>query len=245
MARQRAIRRFTAGPVEDALVERILTAATHAPSARNAQPWHFIVVRAVETKRALGVMFDELGSQMYGGNAPDHTPWQDVPVLVVVCSEYAFGRTDSGSAALGASIYPCVQNLLLAAQAAGLGAVLTTRWKAREDSVRPLLGLPDTMAVHAIIPLGWPDRRYGRNHRRPAREVTSREQFNHPWTDSTPDDPGSRAHRGRLYPKATPHTVPPPQPVRRPSRGAGRAATAGHSPPSPIGITTRHPRSQS
>jgi nitroreductase len=184
MAAQRAIRRFTSQDVDDELIERLITAATHAPSARNAQPWHFIVIRNIETKRALGAMFDELGSQMYGANAPDHTPWQDAPVLIVVCSEYAFGQSESGAAALGASIYPCVQNFLLAAQAAGLGAVLTTRWKAREDSVRPLLGLPDTMAVHAIIPLGWPGRRYGRNVRRPAREVTSRERFNQPWSAS-------------------------------------------------------------
>jgi nitroreductase len=129
----------------------------------------------------MGAMFDELGRQLYGASAPDRTPWQDVPVLVVVCSEYAFGTTESGIAALGASIYPAVQNLLLAVQAAGLGAVLTTRWKAREAELRPILGLPDTMAVHAIVPMGWPDRRYGRNHRRPVAEVTSRERLGEPW----------------------------------------------------------------
>jgi nitroreductase len=181
LARQRAVRRFTAREVDDALVERLLAAATRAPSARNVQPWRFIVVRDHETKRRMGAMFDELGGQLYGASAPDRTPWQDVPVLIVVCSEYAFGTTESGIAALGASIYPAVQNLLLAAQAAGLGAVLTTRWKAREAELRPLLGLPDSMAVHAIVPMGWPDRRYGRNHRRPVAEMTSRERHGEAW----------------------------------------------------------------
>lgn len=180
-AHQRAIRRFTGDPVDDALVERILTAATRAPSARNVQPWRFIVVRDPETKAKLGAIFDELGGQMYGANAPDRTPWGEVPVLIVVASEYAFGAGESGIAALGASIYPAVQNLLLAAQAAGLGSVLTTRWKAREADVRPLLGLPETMAVHAILPLGWPAQRPGKNRRRPMREVTSRDYFGNPW----------------------------------------------------------------
>ena len=181
MARQRAIRRFTAEPVYDALVERILRAASRAPSARNVQPWRFIVIRDQETKRQLGAIFDELGARLYGAGAPDRTPWEEVPVLVAVCSEYAFGEGEAAMAALGASIYPAVQNLLLAAQAAGLGAVLTTRWKSREPQLRPLLGLPETMAVHAIIPLGWPDRAYGKNRRRLVREVTYRERFGEPW----------------------------------------------------------------
>jgi nitroreductase len=183
-ATQRAIRKFDERPVDDPLIEQVLSMATRAPSARNVQPWRFIVIRERETKQKLGEVFDELGGRMYGSGAPDRTPWEDVPVLIAVCSEYAFGQGDSGSAALGASIYPAVQNLLLAAHALGLGTVLTTRWKVREADIRPLLGLPDSMAVHAIIPMGWPDRKYGRNHRRPVAEVTYREQFGTPWSSS-------------------------------------------------------------
>jgi nitroreductase len=102
-------------------------------------------------------------------------------VLIAVCSDYAFGRTEAGIAALGASIYPAVQNLLLAAHAAGLGTVMTTRWKARESEVQDALGLPDSMTVHAIVPLGWPDRHYGKGRRRPVRDVTYRERFGQPW----------------------------------------------------------------
>lgn len=181
LATQRAVRRFTAQAVDDATIEQVLRAATRAPSARNVQPWRFIVVRGTETKARLGAIFDELGSRMYGAGSPDRTPWEEVPVLIVVASEYAFGRGDASAAALGASIYPAVQNLLLAAHALGLGSVLTTRWKSREAEVLPILGLPDSMAVHAIVPLGWPDRRYGRNRRLPVREVTSGERFGEPW----------------------------------------------------------------
>ena len=181
MERQRAVREFTAEEVDDGLVERILGLATRAPSARNAQTWRFVVVRDRETKARLGAIFDELGSQMYGQGAPERTPWADVPVLIAVCSEAAFGTDDSGMAALGASIYPAVQNLLLAAQAAGLGTVLTTRAKRRETDLRPLLGIPDSMGVYAIIPMGWPAKKYGRNRRKAVSEVTSRERYGEPW----------------------------------------------------------------
>ncbi len=163
------------------LVEQVLSAATRAPSARNIQPWRFIVIRDPETKGKLGKIFDELGAQFYGAGAPDRTPWEQVPVLIAITSEYAFGTAESGIAALGASIYPAVQNMLLAAHSLGLGSVLTTRWKAREAEVRPLLALPETMAVHAIIPLGYPTRRYGKNGRKPVSEVTFREQFGNRW----------------------------------------------------------------
>jgi nitroreductase len=183
-AHQRAVRHFTGKDVPDDLVARLLRVATRAPSARNAQPWRFIVVRDREVKRQLGALFDELGQRMYGAASPERTPWEDVPVLIVVCSEReAFGAGEAAATALGASIYPAVQNLLLAAQAAGLGAVLTTRWKAREEQLRPILGLPESLAVHAIIPVGWPDQRYGRNRRRPISEVTYGDRFGDPWRE--------------------------------------------------------------
>lgn len=174
MRSQRAVRLFSSRPVDDALIERALSAARFAPSGGNRQPWRFIVVRERETKRALGAIFDELGQQIYGANAPERTPWEDVPVLIAVCGE-------AGAALAGASIYPVVQNVLLALHGLGLGSVLTTRWKAREAEVRPLLGLPDSMEVHAILPVGWPARRYGRGRRLPVSEVTFRERFGQPW----------------------------------------------------------------
>lgn len=178
---QRAIRRFTAEPVDDALVERMIEAATRAPSARNAQPWRFILVRDPGTKAKLGAIFDELGQQMYGSQAPDHTPWAEVPVLIVVCSEGSFGEDTAGQMAMDASIFPAVQNLMLAGRALGLGTVLTTRWKRREAELRPLLGLPEGVHIHAIVPAGWPAATFGRTSRRPAADVTYRERFGSPW----------------------------------------------------------------
>jgi nitroreductase len=177
---QRAIRHFTDEPVDDALIERMIEAATKAPSARNVQPWRFIVVRERETKARLGAIFDEIGNARPGG-APDRMPWEDVPVLVVVCSEGSFGEGASASTAMDASIFPAVQNLLLAARALGLGTVLTTRWKQREAELRPILGLPDDVSVHAIVPTGHPAARFGRTTRRPVAEVTFRERYGKPF----------------------------------------------------------------
>ncbi|HXH23325.1 MAG TPA: nitroreductase family protein [Dehalococcoidia bacterium] len=182
LATQRAIRFFADRPVDDALIERVLRAATRAPSARNAQPWRFIVVRNRETKAALGKIFDELGERMPHG-APERMPWEEVPVLIAVCAESGAGApaSVSGAVAQAASIYPAVQNMLLAAHALGLGTVMTTRWKAREEEVKPLLGVPENVAVYAIVPMGWPDRAYGRGKRRPVRELTYRETYGNPW----------------------------------------------------------------
>jgi nitroreductase len=82
---------------------------------------------------------------------------------------------------MGSNVYPAVQNILLAVTALGLGSVLTTRWKAREDEVKAILGLGAGQTMHAILPIGWPDRKYGRSHRRPVAEITSLDRYGQTW----------------------------------------------------------------
>lgn len=176
MQHQRAVRRFAPGDVDDATVARLIDAATRAPSSRNGQPWRFIAVRDREIKDQLGSIFDELGASLLGYDpSPDdlRTPWRDVPVLIVVCTEA--GDED------GSSIYPAVQNLLLAVQAVGLGGLITTRWKHREAEVRGILGLPDEAGIHAIVPVGPVEKAPGRNRRRPVAEVSFRDRWGQSW----------------------------------------------------------------
>jgi nitroreductase len=182
MATQRAVRHFADKPLDDATIEKVLRAGTRAPSARNTQPWRFIVIRDRETKARLGKIFDELGERMPHG-PPDRQPWEEVPALIAVCAEGGPGASASvaGAVAQAASIYPAVQNMLLTAHAMGLGAVMTTRGKSREPEVKPILDLPENMSLYAILPIGWPDRPYGRGKRRPVRELTFREKFGAPW----------------------------------------------------------------
>jgi nitroreductase len=179
MLRQRAIRIFDDRPVDDAVIERAIRIATFAPNGGNRQPTRYIVVRDRETKRKMGQIFDELGEHMVGHAPPERTPWEDVPVLVVVVAQKTAGIAGAGGAV--ASVYPAVQNFLLAIQGQGLGSVLTTRWKQRENEIYPLIGLPDTWEAHAILPVGWPARKYGRGNRMPVAEITSRETFGNPW----------------------------------------------------------------
>lgn len=174
MLRQRAIRIFDDRPVDDAVIERAIRAATFAPTGGNRQPTRYIVIRDTEIKRRLGVIFDEVGGALLGHAPPERTPWEEVPVLIAVV-------TPLGEGAGGASVYPSVQNLLLSIQGQGLGTVLTTRWKLREDEVRPIIGLPDDWEAWAILPIGWPTRRYGRGKRLPVSEVTFRDRFGQPW----------------------------------------------------------------
>jgi nitroreductase len=67
----------------------------------------------------------------------------------------------------GASLYPAVQNFLLAARAEGLGGVLTTLISASENEVRPILQLPEPWGVYAMVPLGYPKGNHGPLRRAP------------------------------------------------------------------------------
>ena len=92
----------------------------------------------------------------------------EVPVLVLATIKkdmVAIGPT------LGASIYPAVQNLMLAARAIGLGTALTTLHKAHEDDVKQLLGIPDDVETMALIPVGRPKGQFGPVNRMPAEKI--------------------------------------------------------------------------
>src|SRR5690606_24945434 len=121
---QRAIRSFTAEPVPDDLIDQVLTAAILGASGSNTQPWHFLVVRDPTVKQAISEVYEEAraaGPTSSAGGA--RQPLAAAPVLIVACvNTPASGRAGFQT---GASIYPSVQNLLLAARALGLGSCLT------------------------------------------------------------------------------------------------------------------------
>ena len=166
---QRAVRAWSERPVPDELVEQVLRAAIHGPSGSNTQPWHFIVVRDQQLKDRLSEAYEEAIQEAYGASQPsrgaDRQPLSAAPVLIVACVD----TPESGRAGFqtGASIYPNVQNIMLAARALGLGTVLTTLHRRRRERVHEILGIPDHIESAAIIPLGWPTRDYGPNHRPP------------------------------------------------------------------------------
>ena len=196
METQRAIRRLKTDPVDDALVLRIIELALKAPTGSNQQNWEFVVVKdpAVKAKlagynRAVFNLFGESYGKMLVKQNPrnqrviDAVRWQadhlaEAPVMIVACLRQMIPIWPpiATSSAYG-SIFPSVQNLLLAARAAGLGAALITLPLWSRFLARRALGLPMSIAPCAVIPIGWPRGKYGPTQRRPVGEVVSLDRY--------------------------------------------------------------------
>jgi len=189
--RQRACRSFTDQPVDESLIAQCLEAAIHAPSAENLQPWVFVVVREAERRDAIHQLnkkaWDE-GVQAYAQSRYSPKFLKDItegmeggmrnaPVIFIVCGESPNGVDPT----LLGSIYPAVQNLLLAASALGLGSAVTTLATMFDKELRELLALPDGVSPIAMVPMGWPARPLGAPRRRPLSERAHRDQFGAPW----------------------------------------------------------------
>lgn len=186
----RAMRRLKPDPVPDDLIRKILQAGVSAASGGNRQHWRFMVIkdRAIKEKvqpyykRA----FDEVVGPRYRTSAPppgvtreqydrQHNAvayltehFHEAPVWIVACLEEGQGTPSRSS---GASIYPAVQNMLLAARALGLGATLTTRHLQHEKEVEAILGLPPGVHSYAILPIGYPMGRFGPVGRGPLSDI--------------------------------------------------------------------------
>jgi len=195
MLTQRSIRRLTHDPVDDALVLRLIELAQKAPTGSNAQNWEFVVVKDPAVKQRLGELNRQAWS-VYGrigrlvtrkdpkmGRILDAVDWQaqhfaEVPVAVVAClrGPRLYFPPIAASSYYG-SIYPSVQNLLLAARAAGLGAGVITLPLWSTFLARRALGLPWRVQPCAVVPLGWPRGRYGPTTRKPVGEVTHLDRY--------------------------------------------------------------------
>src|SRR5438132_239998 len=207
MRTQRAIRRLKTDPVDDGLVLRLIELALKAPTGSNAQSWEFIVVKDPAVKAKLARL-NRMAWNLYGGigrrlaakdpamlRIIDAVQWQtdhfeEIPVVVVACLRGMIPIWPPiATASLYGSIFPSVQNLLLAARAAGLGAALITLPLWSRFLARRALGLPWTVTPCAVVPLGWPRGRYGPTTRRPVGEVVHLDRYgNQPFRrDSTAD----------------------------------------------------------
>ena len=178
MQTTRSMRRLKPDPVPAALIRKVLEAGTSAPSGGNMQRWRFLVVRDPEIKKTIGAYYkrawDEVVSPRYRAGEPapgtsgerfsrmldaaqylaDHI--HEAPVWIIPCMQGANPTRTAGS-----SIYPAVQNMLLAARALGLGATLTTLYLNFEKEVEAAFGLPSDVHSYALIPIGYPMGRFG------------------------------------------------------------------------------------
>jgi nitroreductase len=189
MRTQRAMRRLKPDPVDDALVLHLIELALRAPTGSNAQNWQFVVVKDPAVKARLGRqnrrmwrLYGGIGRRLAQNDPPmmriiEAVQWQadhfeEIPVIVVACIATMIPILPRiAASSLYGSIFPSVQNLLLAARAAGLGAALITLPLWSTFLARRALGLPWTVTPCAVIPLGWPRGRYGPTTRKPVGEV--------------------------------------------------------------------------
>lgn len=200
----RSIRRISDKPVDPATLERILQAAVWAPSGGNRQPWRMIAVQDRDTKQKLSEIYsaewatyvdfnmkkvegmpEEVVQQVAAGLAVGTAMaanLANIPVVVLfVHDPSALYVTDANLGRTpvvgGASLYPAVQNLLLAARAEGLGGVLTTLLSASEPAVRELIGFPADWGLYAMVPLGHPQGNHGPLRRAPLSEMVKYDRW--------------------------------------------------------------------
>jgi nitroreductase len=183
MSTLRAVRRIKPDPVPQDVLERVFRAATWAPTGGNHQGWRIIAVRDPAKKQALEDLYrphweqyipgyeahmasmpepargDSARALAAGTYLANHL--HEAPVIAVFCfNPNRMTITDADlnrpSVVGGGSVYPAVQNLLLACRNEGLGCVLTTLLCLEEAAVKPLLGIPEDWYTCAHVPIGYP-----------------------------------------------------------------------------------------
>jgi nitroreductase len=201
----RAMRRLSDEPIQRSELEAILRAAQQGPSGGNIQPWQFVVVTDSAVRVDLGAIYRRAYQRYEAALLASMPPHRDeeaaaswertlaasrhladhiaaAPVIIVVLMPDIDMTLvdDEGALDVGtpyASVYPAVQNLLLAARSLGIGGALTTVHRVRQDEVRSLLGIPDRFQTVALIPLGRPTGRFGVAPRRPVETVTHWDRY--------------------------------------------------------------------
>ena len=205
----RAVRRLRPDPIPTPVLQRVLEAASWAPTGGNVQPWRVIAVRERGLVAELGKLYaarwhayskqhmaqlesapEDLRARTArmigaGDYLADH--FADTPVVLVFCfNPKLMAITDLKQSRVsvvgGASIYPAVENALLACRAEGLGCVLTTLLCEVEPEVRALLAIPEPWATAAAIPIGYPVARgHGPITRRPVAKLVFSDRWDQPY----------------------------------------------------------------
>lgn len=202
-----AVRQFTDDPLQDDVLTRILDNARFAPTGGNRQGVRVIVVRDPATRRELAELSMPGAKRYAAQAANGESPWNPLhppgvddetvsatdasamvasllgaPLLLVFCLDLGLVAAtdqclDRISVISGASVYPFVWNVLLAARNESFGGVPTTMAVAREPAVRALLDIPDEYAIASVVPLGKPVHQPTKLKRKPLRDIATRERF--------------------------------------------------------------------
>ena len=191
----RAMRRLKPEPIPEETLKKIVDAGTRAASGGNTQEWAFFLVRDPELKRFIRDYYWNTWQQLQAKriispanlppaqqrmlNAAAHLAAHvdEAPVILLACAhkEYlplaSLNNPRASTIVVHGSIFPAVQNILLACRALGVGATLTTIHCFFEEELKHKLGIPDAMEVAAMLPMGYPQGKFGPVTRRPVEEV--------------------------------------------------------------------------
>ena len=210
MSTLRAVRRLRPDPVPDDVVARVLEAASWAPTGGNVQPWRVVVVRDAGKKARLQELYAARWAAYAGQHmaqlegAPEAVRaknermldagnylaehFAETPAVLIFCFNPKIMaitdiQQDRVSVVGGASIYPAVENALLACRAEGLGCVLTTLLCETEPEVRALLEIPEPWATAAAVPIGYPVLGgHGPITRRPISKLSYADTWGEAWS---------------------------------------------------------------
>lgn len=187
----RAIRVLKPDPVPAELIDKVLWAATRAPSPGNSQGWDFVVVDAPEPKMAIAAavrtaMADRVAAMprpdrttrlMLDGTAKLIDTLDQAPVIIFVTGPVIYPPGSPREQFTWSALYPAAQNILLAARALGLGSVFTTMHMTADATVREVLRIPAEIKIAAMIPIGWPGAAFGPVNRRPVEDFVHRNRW--------------------------------------------------------------------
>ena len=204
----RAIRRLKPDPVPYSLINQVLEAGVQAPSGQNLQPWKFVLLQSPEKKRwfaeryaqamdtRFGLFIDKTAREekfkqraqrgQLGALFHQIDNMHNAPYLLMVCGkrDWPFKVAEEDRVGLAppnfGAVYPCVQNILLACRAVGLGAALTTMHQVFEDELHAYFSIPQDYGVVVTIPIGWPIGNFGSVTRIPASEQTYVDEWGTP-----------------------------------------------------------------
>ena len=202
MRTTRAMRRLKPDPVPDELIQRILQAGQWAANGGANQRWRFLVVKDRSIKEQVQKWYQKAFDEVVGpryrnaepppGSSPGRyrrqhdaveyltEHYHDAPVWIVACQD---DGEETPTRSAGASIYPAVQNMLLAARALGLGSTLTSRHLRHEKEVEEILDLPPGVHSYAILPIGYPMGNFGPVRRGPLADVVYLDQWGERYLD--------------------------------------------------------------
>ncbi len=209
MSTLRAVRRLRPDPIPEDVLERVLQAACWSPTGGNQQPWRVVVVQDPARKQALsdiygpewasyvamflervsGLPEDEFAKWKRIADAGDYLAdhLHEAPAILMFCADprrmaITDAKLDRPSLVGGGSVYPAVQNAMLACVAEGLGCTLTTLHCLKEAEVQAALDIPAEWATAAMVPIGYPvGKGHGPISRQPPSKMAYRDTFGSQW----------------------------------------------------------------